>query len=181
MKVITIDSLNICIFSFVSFSSVAVMLIPRGTPSTPRSNESDHYYSGVARVLKSSLSPHNMSDSNRGSLSQVSNLTLNIENNNMLTGRGRCCPTGLGCGSNSLNQGRSGEITRGSWTFGNNTKFTSCSRSAFNILGRSCKSSAPNDVDKFSVSGVNWTIGNANELKSYSECASVVPGSNHKN
>jgi hypothetical protein len=34
MKAITIDSLNICIFSFVSFSSVAVMLIPRGTPDT---------------------------------------------------------------------------------------------------------------------------------------------------
>jgi hypothetical protein len=33
MKAITIDSLNICMFSFVSFSSVAVMLIPRGTPS----------------------------------------------------------------------------------------------------------------------------------------------------
>jgi hypothetical protein len=33
MKAITINSLNICIFSFVSFSSVAVMLIPRGTPS----------------------------------------------------------------------------------------------------------------------------------------------------
>jgi hypothetical protein len=32
MKAITIDRLNICIFSFVSFSSVAVMLIPRGTP-----------------------------------------------------------------------------------------------------------------------------------------------------
>jgi hypothetical protein len=31
MKAITIDSLNICIFSFVSFSSMAVMLIPRGT------------------------------------------------------------------------------------------------------------------------------------------------------
>jgi hypothetical protein len=32
MKAITIDSLNICIFSFVSFSSMAVMLISRGTP-----------------------------------------------------------------------------------------------------------------------------------------------------
>jgi hypothetical protein len=32
MKAITIDSLNICIFSFVSFSSMVVMLIPRGTP-----------------------------------------------------------------------------------------------------------------------------------------------------
>jgi hypothetical protein len=34
MKAIPIDSLNICIFSFVSFSSVAVMLISRGTPYT---------------------------------------------------------------------------------------------------------------------------------------------------
>jgi hypothetical protein len=31
---IIIDSLSICIFSFVSFSSVAVMLIPPGTPYT---------------------------------------------------------------------------------------------------------------------------------------------------
>jgi hypothetical protein len=32
MKVITMKNLNSCIFSFVSFSSTAVMLMPRGTP-----------------------------------------------------------------------------------------------------------------------------------------------------
>jgi hypothetical protein len=152
-----------------------------GGYNTPKSNSGEHYYGGVASVLGSSLNTNNWSGLDDGSLSQVSNLNLNIGNDNTMTARGSSCATVLGSGSNSINQGGSAEVTGGSWTIGNENKLTSYSGYASSVLGSSCNSGASNHGDGSSVSGVNWTIGNANELKSYSEYVSVVLGSSYKN
>jgi hypothetical protein len=81
---------------------------------TPKSNASAYYYSGIAGLLGSNLNTNNTTNSTGGSLSQMSNLAVNIGNNNRLTARGSSCAPVLGTGNNSINQDGAAEATIGS-------------------------------------------------------------------